>query len=198
MICLKSMCTTLTILMWVYDVEIFWSRRRIKVFNVVSPHYNTTTFFSRLNRITTYNRLHVSSAKLHDTLTRWEYKEENGKLVKYKVQTTIRGISKWQVKASCHQSLRPHTKGSWSATPTSYSNSGRLLGLQDQYKSSFPVRKHGEWCGVYKSSGLVARAHTRMSLSAASQEHLWYLTGCTQMAQAHLGMDGGELLPRCK
>ncbi len=24
-------------------------------------------------------------ARLHDTLTRWEYKEENGKLVKYKV-----------------------------------------------------------------------------------------------------------------
>jgi hypothetical protein len=30
-------------------------------------------------------------ARLHDTLTRWEYKEENGKLVKYKVRMTIRG-----------------------------------------------------------------------------------------------------------
>ena len=30
-------------------------------------------------------------ARLHDTLTRWEYKEENGKLVKYKVCMTIRG-----------------------------------------------------------------------------------------------------------
>ncbi len=27
----------------------------------------------------------------HDTLTRWEYKEENGKLAKYKVRMTIRG-----------------------------------------------------------------------------------------------------------
>jgi hypothetical protein len=30
-------------------------------------------------------------ARLHDTLTRWEYKEENGKLVKHKVRMTIRG-----------------------------------------------------------------------------------------------------------
>ncbi len=30
-------------------------------------------------------------ARLHDTLTRWEYKEENGKLAKYKVRMTIRG-----------------------------------------------------------------------------------------------------------
>ena len=30
-------------------------------------------------------------ARLHDTLTRREYKEENGKLVKYKVRMTIRG-----------------------------------------------------------------------------------------------------------
>jgi hypothetical protein len=30
-------------------------------------------------------------ARLHDTLTRWEYKEENGKLMKYKVCMTIRG-----------------------------------------------------------------------------------------------------------
>ncbi len=30
-------------------------------------------------------------ARLHDTLTRWEYKEENGKLVKYKIRMTIRG-----------------------------------------------------------------------------------------------------------
>ncbi len=31
-------------------------------------------------------------ARLHDKLTRWEYKEENGELVKYKVRMTIRGI----------------------------------------------------------------------------------------------------------
>jgi hypothetical protein len=30
-------------------------------------------------------------AMLHGTLTRWEYKEENGKLVKYRVLMTIRG-----------------------------------------------------------------------------------------------------------
>jgi hypothetical protein len=30
-------------------------------------------------------------ARLHDTLTRWEYKEENGKLVEYKVHMTTRG-----------------------------------------------------------------------------------------------------------
>ena len=30
-------------------------------------------------------------ARLHDTLTRWELKEENGRLVKYKVRMTIRG-----------------------------------------------------------------------------------------------------------
>jgi hypothetical protein len=30
-------------------------------------------------------------ARLHDKLRRWEYKEENGKLVKYKVRMTIRG-----------------------------------------------------------------------------------------------------------
>ncbi len=30
-------------------------------------------------------------ARHHDTLTRWEYKEENGKLVKYKVRMTVRG-----------------------------------------------------------------------------------------------------------
>jgi hypothetical protein len=30
-------------------------------------------------------------ARLYDTLKRWEYKEENGKLVKYKVRTTMRG-----------------------------------------------------------------------------------------------------------
>ncbi len=29
-------------------------------------------------------------ARLHDTLTRWEYDEENGKLVKYRVRLTIR------------------------------------------------------------------------------------------------------------
>jgi hypothetical protein len=30
-------------------------------------------------------------AKILGTLTRWEYKEENGKLVKYKVRMTVRG-----------------------------------------------------------------------------------------------------------
>jgi hypothetical protein len=30
------------------------------------------------------------------------------------------------------------------------------------------------------------------------QEHLWYPTGCTQVAPANLGMDGGERLPRGK
>ncbi len=30
-------------------------------------------------------------ARLHGTLTRWEYKEENGKLVKYRVRMTIGG-----------------------------------------------------------------------------------------------------------
>ncbi len=30
-------------------------------------------------------------ARLHETLTRWEYKEENGRLVKYEVRMTIRG-----------------------------------------------------------------------------------------------------------
>jgi hypothetical protein len=30
-------------------------------------------------------------ARLHDTMTRWEYKEENGNLVKYKVRITRRG-----------------------------------------------------------------------------------------------------------
>jgi hypothetical protein len=30
-------------------------------------------------------------ARLHDTFTRWEYKEENGKLVKYKVRMTTSG-----------------------------------------------------------------------------------------------------------
>jgi hypothetical protein len=30
-------------------------------------------------------------ARLHDTLIRWEYKEESGKLVKYKVRMTISG-----------------------------------------------------------------------------------------------------------
>ncbi len=30
-------------------------------------------------------------ARLHDTLTRWEYKLDNGKLMKYKVRMTIRG-----------------------------------------------------------------------------------------------------------
>jgi hypothetical protein len=29
-------------------------------------------------------------ARLHDTLTRWEYKEENGKLVKYEVRMMMR------------------------------------------------------------------------------------------------------------
>jgi hypothetical protein len=29
--------------------------------------------------------------RLHGTLTRWEYKEENGKLVKYRVRMTKRG-----------------------------------------------------------------------------------------------------------
>ncbi len=30
-------------------------------------------------------------ARLHDTLTRWKYKEKNGKLVKYKVRMSKRG-----------------------------------------------------------------------------------------------------------
>jgi hypothetical protein len=30
-------------------------------------------------------------ARHHATLTRWRYKEENGKLVKYRVRMTIRG-----------------------------------------------------------------------------------------------------------
>ena len=30
-------------------------------------------------------------ARLHDTSTRWKYKEENGKLVKYKVRMTTSG-----------------------------------------------------------------------------------------------------------
>ncbi len=44
-----------------------------------------------------------------------------------------------------------------------------------------------------------ARAHTLRSLSTASQEqdeHLWYPAGCPQMAQTHLGVDGGEWLTR--
>jgi hypothetical protein len=44
---------------------------------------------------------------------------------------------------------------------------------------------------------VVARAHTQRSLSTTTQEHIWYPTGCQQMAQAHLGVDGGEWPPHC-
>ncbi len=42
----------------------------------------------------------LAVARIHGTLTRWEYKEENCKLVKYRVGMTMRGISTWQAKVS--------------------------------------------------------------------------------------------------
>ncbi len=72
-------------------------------------------------------------ARLHDTLTRWEYKEDNGRLVKYQVRMMIRGDQ--QVAGESFVAtdlyapvlvLKAHE-----ARLLQASSSGRLLGLQD-------------------------------------------------------------------
>jgi hypothetical protein len=141
-------------------------------------------------------------ARLHDTLTRWEYKEENlnGKLVKYKVRMMMRGDQQVAGESFIATDLY---------APVLRAHEARLL----------LAIAAAEGCSVYKTDTSQAFLYGSMendvvyirapdwwpesipeggSLSAASQKHLWSPTGCTQMAQAHLGMDGGERLPRGK
>ncbi len=79
-------------------------------------------------------------ARFHGTVTKWEYKEENGKLVKYdycrtrhprKVRMTIRGDQQVAGESFVATHLYAPVLRLRCVTSTSYRSSGRLLGLQD-------------------------------------------------------------------
>ncbi len=87
-------------------------------------------------------------ARIFGTLTRWEYKMENGKVVKCKVHMTVRGDQQVEGKsfdpADLYAPVLKHYEASLLNLTTSNCCRGRLSCLQDRHKSSFPVLKHGQ------------------------------------------------------
>ncbi len=140
-------------------------------------------------------------ARILGTLARWGYKEKNGKLVKYRVRTALRGYQ--QVEGGSFDGsdlyapvLRAHAAR---LLPAIAAAEGRLpSGRQTRVK---PVSYTEAWAVTWYTTslptgGLRQSPNLRGPLSAASQEHLYIPAGSTQTAHVHLGLGGEGQIPR--
>ncbi len=84
-------------------------------------------------------------ARILETLTRWEYKEENGKLVKYKVRMTVRGNQQVEGESFDLADLyAPVLKHYEARLLLAIAAAEGCPVWNTDTRQAFPVRKHGQ------------------------------------------------------
>ena len=83
-------------------------------------------------------------AQVLGTLARWEYKEEDDKLFKYKVRMTVRGDQQIEGESFDPSDLYAPVLKAYEARAAGNCCRGRLSGLEDRHESSFPVWGYGQ------------------------------------------------------